>query len=461
MALTKIKTSNLETSIDLTGINDTATSQILTVSDTGIDVTGTVTADGLTVENNTTDVKGTVKNTLTSGVRTATLDILPQNDGDYGVSIQASGGDGTGTFQFNNKNIMKFDFSNDISFYEDTGTTAKFFWDASTERLGLGTSSPSYPLHISNAGTNELFLLEATGSGAARLYFKNTAMTTAGDTQIWSQNNDLAFNTSGSERMRIDSSGNVDIKTGGANLKLAYSSSDSYSANLGWQHLQLGNNGDNYIVGGNTNTGGKLIFVVNNTTDLSTNNAPSHNGTEAMRIDSNCGVEFPHKQDNIDARMKILSPVWFGGMWHYYYLTSGGPSSTTNKILRMNTWYWGAGGCFLEIHRSLYTSFNDHSIYALRGHTNGNNNNPGVTTLLNNGGPVPYFASTIFESTGNTTNDGSNSQGYADLLIDRGGYNEYHIVIKSYNHLYRLTSSSGGGHSWGANRIWVYPNGTT
>jgi hypothetical protein len=27
----------------------------------------------------------------------------------------------------------------DISFYEDTGTTPKLFWDASAESLGIGT----------------------------------------------------------------------------------------------------------------------------------------------------------------------------------------------------------------------------------------------------------------------------------------------------------------------------------
>jgi hypothetical protein len=36
----------------------------------------------------------------------------------------------------------------DISFYEDTGTTPKFFWDASAESLGIGTSSPSAPLQV-------------------------------------------------------------------------------------------------------------------------------------------------------------------------------------------------------------------------------------------------------------------------------------------------------------------------
>ena len=31
----------------------------------------------------------------------------------------------------------------DIAFYEDTGSTAKFFWDASAESLGIGTDSPT------------------------------------------------------------------------------------------------------------------------------------------------------------------------------------------------------------------------------------------------------------------------------------------------------------------------------
>jgi hypothetical protein len=36
----------------------------------------------------------------------------------------------------------------DISFYEDTGTTPKFFWDASAEALGILTSSPLAPLSV-------------------------------------------------------------------------------------------------------------------------------------------------------------------------------------------------------------------------------------------------------------------------------------------------------------------------
>jgi hypothetical protein len=44
----------------------------------------------------------------------------------------------------------------DISFYENTGTTPKFFWDASAESLGIGTSSPAYELHTyGNVGISD------------------------------------------------------------------------------------------------------------------------------------------------------------------------------------------------------------------------------------------------------------------------------------------------------------------
>jgi hypothetical protein len=56
----------------------------------------------------------------------------------------------------------------DISFYEDTGTTAKLFWDSSAERLGIGTSSPSAKLDIvSGTGYSDI-AIEATGGFKAR-----------------------------------------------------------------------------------------------------------------------------------------------------------------------------------------------------------------------------------------------------------------------------------------------------
>jgi len=304
MALTKIKTSNLETSIDLTGINDTATSQILTVSDTGIDVTGTVTMDGGSTSadfsfgdndkaifgagsdlqiyhdaNNSfikdsgtgslyvqadagvyitnasgsenkaiftsdgavnlyhdnalkfattssgIDVTGTVTADGLTVDGTTVLDIGDEGTlqvgptttvADENQTIEMRGSNGSNALQrfqiANSGEHGEVDFkygradatptkvisigpdAGDISFYEDTGTTAKFFWDASAERLGIG-GIPENELdvrgtvEIGNGSTNRMYL--GYSGSDFRLY-------------------DRAATT---ERMRIDSSGNVGIGT--------------------------------------------------------------------------------------------------------------------------------------------------------------------------------------------------------------------------------------------------------
>ena len=66
--------------------------------------------------------------------------------------IRATGSSGnfvfiTGAANFSYKR-QTIGNSGDIIFYEDTGTTGKFIWDASEERIGIGTTSPSQPLHV-------------------------------------------------------------------------------------------------------------------------------------------------------------------------------------------------------------------------------------------------------------------------------------------------------------------------
>jgi len=64
--------------------------------------------------------------------------------------------------------------------------------------VGIGTDSPSTPLHVKNAGSTACkIILENTGSGSDD------------STQIWSQNNDLAFNTNDAEELRILSGGGI------------------------------------------------------------------------------------------------------------------------------------------------------------------------------------------------------------------------------------------------------------
>jgi hypothetical protein len=75
-----------------------------------------------------------------------------------------------------------------------------------------------------------------------------------------------------------------------------YTTSTAHQGHLSWDHVQLGNNGQNYIVaggGGGTGTGGSLGFVVNNTNELTGLYAYTYKtGTVAMFIasDSNVGI---------------------------------------------------------------------------------------------------------------------------------------------------------------------------
>ena len=99
-----------------------------------------MTADGLTVDGTATLGAATTDiffaDSFNSAVRT------PVSSGHFYIQT-ASGA----------KTLAQFEDNNNISFYEDTGTTAKFFWDASAERLGVGTTSPAGNLEI-NGGTS-------------------------------------------------------------------------------------------------------------------------------------------------------------------------------------------------------------------------------------------------------------------------------------------------------------------
>jgi trimeric autotransporter adhesin len=89
----------------------------------------------------------------------------------------------------------------DISFYEDTGTTAKFFWDASAESLGIGTSSPASGYRLDVAGAMRL------GEGA-NLSWGNTYAGNGPTVAGSSAGGFLAFYPNGSasgETMRLTS----------------------------------------------------------------------------------------------------------------------------------------------------------------------------------------------------------------------------------------------------------------
>jgi hypothetical protein len=120
----------------------------------GLNVTGTVVAYGLESQGSGL-VNLSVGSTNGSGAQIR-LDGSANGDfagGDYSViqnkdsKLTIQGGTPNAPIEMQthngsgNKLRQNIASNGDISFYEDTGTTAKFFWDASAERLGIGSSS--------------------------------------------------------------------------------------------------------------------------------------------------------------------------------------------------------------------------------------------------------------------------------------------------------------------------------
>jgi len=192
-----------------------------------VNVTGTVTADGAVINSQTT-LTGELSVTSASDSRQITF-----------ARTDASGGEGgIGANLFNALNVwndsatnaLTIAQNNDISFYEDTGTTPKLFWDASAERLGLGTSSPTAELDIlggirlnkfGNLSTAKVGNFGVTNfEGYISPYNEN------GKTEIHNTTSSgyIAFftSTSDTERMRLDSSGNLKFNSGYGSVATAY-----------------------------------------------------------------------------------------------------------------------------------------------------------------------------------------------------------------------------------------------
>ena len=134
-----------------TGTIPFAEDVVLVDASGNVNIAGTVTADGLTVDGLLDFGSGT--NTGQLGAESGGVSVTAAGK----WRVRTNGGTTRQTIESNG----------DISFYEDTGTTPKFFWDASAERLGLGTSSPSSALHakggsISTPADSSAFLANAT-----------------------------------------------------------------------------------------------------------------------------------------------------------------------------------------------------------------------------------------------------------------------------------------------------------
>jgi len=148
-----------------------------------LNVNGTVTSDGLSVEgdavvsNGDTSVsagddfaklqlKSVDSSTNSYGVMSEIADVAIADfngaSNDHKLVLRTNDGlAATGTL----RDRVSIARNGNISFFEDQGSTAKFYWSAANESLGIGTDSPDVNtrLHIKDANTAVL-RIEATGT---------------------------------------------------------------------------------------------------------------------------------------------------------------------------------------------------------------------------------------------------------------------------------------------------------
>ena len=231
----------------------------LATTSTGIDVTGTIVGDGLTVDG-AAEISST----------TPTLRFFETDQTDEGTLLRSAGD----SFQIakmldtgaaDGIRLAIDQSSGDFSLFEDTGTTAKFFWDASTERLGLGTTTPSQKLDIRNSGSAAAIKLRREDTSDEMLIL-------IGSSYGYVQNTTgpLGLGGSGGDRdLFIATSGNIGIGT----------TSPAYK-------LQV--NGSGIVARFTDGTSHMDLYSGSNLTEISTVNPLlfSVGSTERMRIDS-------------------------------------------------------------------------------------------------------------------------------------------------------------------------------
>jgi hypothetical protein len=265
-----------------------ADSAKLVTSATGVDITGTLTSDDISIA----DSSPTLLFNRTDRATDNKIIRFAHDGEDFQLQLANDAVSSVTPAIAINRTGMTLD---SIAFYEDTGTTPKFFWSAADERLGIGTSSPDNTLHLLYTdnttytdGLDDQGLQIENNSTTTNAYTQIHFRTYNTDSYIRSINtgsgaSDLSFITDAngtSEAMRIDSSGNVGIGTDSPTAPLTVDNTTNNQIRL--RRTASGNNVLAATFSDTGSTGETYVAIGSDGDDL----VMRSGGSEAMRLDS-------------------------------------------------------------------------------------------------------------------------------------------------------------------------------
>jgi len=291
----------------------TVTSVGGTGSVNGITLSGTVTSSGnLTLGGTLSGVSLTTQVTGT----------LPVGNGGTGITSLTAGyiPFGNGTSAFN--------------------SSSSLFWDNTNARLGVGTSSPGSVLDIVGSGNPTLTIRGSAGAYTSFLTLQAAGGGSSVINATGASSDALVFQITASEKMRINSSGNVGIGTASpTNAKLQVSGGAIRGSHL-WDNANYYNNAYyNYdaTYGGfahGTGTSLTSFFSITSAGTVNTYVDMYNDGntfvlktanTERMRINSSgqvgIGTASPSALLDINSNVALIGPkaalAGSGGNWRY------------------------------------------------------------------------------------------------------------------------------------------------
>ena len=241
--------TTVSATVNANAVAATSSSTGSVVVNGGLGVSNSLFSDGLVTIN-----REAVINTTTPGTAQYGLHFQGQTTADYATGITFNGGTGT------------------------TGAQAGIYVQGSGgygTRMYFGTTD-SYA-----AGSKTRMTIQASGQVTMSAAIASASVTTG-----------TLLVTGGVGISGALFTGNGITNQSGTVIRQRYDSSDNYAADLGWNFMQLGNNGDNYVIGGKTNVGGNLKFVVNQTTATAAGSNPTINGTLALTLASGGTATF-------------------------------------------------------------------------------------------------------------------------------------------------------------------------